>query len=197
MSSQLASQFDPLGMASRFLLGGKLLLEQVAISGVDWNDVLSLKVQDDWKNWLGNFNPLCEITTPRNCLADNLRGILNENDFQLHGFCDASNSAFCCVVYLKCVDYDKTVVKFLMGKSRVVLTSQSGWVISRKELEAARMSSELMLQAEKALERFKCNKFFWTDSRVVLGWITNPDLNLSRFVKRRVDKILRVAPSNV
>ena len=197
MSSQLASQFDLLGMASPFQLGEKLLLQQVAISGVDWDDVLPLKVQDDWKKWLGNFNLLREITIPRNCFADNLRHILKESDFQLHAFCDASNSAFCCVVYLKCVGYNKTVVKFLMGKSRVVLTSQSGLVISRKELEAARMSSELMLQAEKALERFNCNKFFWTDSRVVLGWITNPDLNLSRFVKRRVDKILRVAPNDV
>ena len=160
LSSQLASQFDPLGMASPFLLGGKLLLQQVAISGVDWDDILPLKVQDDRKKWLGNFNLLREITIPHNCLADNLRGILNENDFQLYAFCNASNSAFCCVVYLKCVGYNKTVVKFLMGKSRVVLTSQSGWVISRKELEAARMSSELMLQAEKALDRFNCNKFF-------------------------------------
>ena len=186
MSSQLASQFDPLGMASPFLLGGKLLLQQVAVSGVDWDDVLPLKVQDDWKKWLGNFNLLREITIPHNCLADNLRVFLKENNFQLYAFCDASN----CVVYLKCVDYNKTVVKFLMGKSRVVLTSQSGWVISRRELEAARMSSKLMLQAEKALKRFNCNKLFYTDSRVVLGWITDPDLNLSRFVKRRVDKIL-------
>ena len=31
----------------------------------------------------------------------------------------------------------------------------------------------------------------------MLGWITNPDLNLSRFAKRRVDKILRVAPNDV
>ena len=121
---------------------------------------------------------------------------MKENDFQLHAFCDASNSAFCCVVYLRFVGYNKTVVKFLMGKSSGVLISQSGWVISRKELEAARMCSELMLQAEKALERFNCNNFFWTDSRLVLGWITNPDLNLSRFVKRRVDKILRVAPND-
>ena len=140
MSSQLAIQFNLLGMASPFLLGGKLLLQQIAISGVDWDDILPLKVQDDWKKWLGNFNLLCEITIPGNCLADNLRGILNENDFQLHTFCDASNSAFCCVVYLKSVGYNKTVVKFLMGKSRVVLTNQSGWVISRKKLEAARVN---------------------------------------------------------
>ena len=142
MSSQLANQFDPLGMASPFLLGGKLLLQQVAISGVDWDDILPLKVQDDWKKWLGNFNLLREITIPCNCLADNLKGNLNENDFQLHAFCDASNSAFCCVVYLKRVGYNKAVLKFLMGKCRVVITNQSGWVICRKELEAAKMSSE-------------------------------------------------------
>ena len=44
--------------------------------------------------------------------------------------------------------------------------------------------------------RLNCNQHFWTDSKVVVGWITNSDLNLSRFVKRRIDKILRVAPSS-
>ena len=146
---------------------------------------------------MGNFNLLHEITIPRNCLADNLKGNLNENDFQLHAFCDASNSAFCYIVYLKCVGCNKAVVKFLMSKCRVVLTSQSGWVISCKKLEAARMCSELMLQAEKALEHFKCNKFFRMESRVVLRWITNPDLNLSHFVKHHVDKILQVASNDV
>ena len=128
---------------------------------------------------------------------DNLNANWTENDFQLHAFCNASNSAFSCVVYLKCVSYNTTVVKFMLVKSKVVLTSQSGWFISSKELEAAKMCSELMFQAEKALERFKSNKLFWTNSRVVLGWITNPDLNLSRFVKHRVNKILRVAPCDV
>ena len=84
----------------------------------------------------------------------------------------------------------------MQGKSKVVLTGHSGRVISRKELEAARMCNELMLQAEKALEHFKYNKFFWTDSKLMLKWITNPDLNLPRFVMRRVNKILRVAPGN-
>ena len=78
----------------------------------------------------------------------------------IQAFCDASNSAFCCVVYLKCVGYNRTVVKFMLGKSRVGLIGQSGWVISRKDLEAAKMYTELMLQAEKDLERFNCNKIF-------------------------------------
>ena len=53
-----------------------------------------------------------------------------------------------------------------------------------------------MLQAKESLQHFNCSLHFWTDSRVVLGWITNADLHLARFVKRRVDKIVRVAPAS-
>ena len=54
-----------------------------------------------------------------------------------------------------------------------------------------------MLQAKDFLQDLNCSLHCWTDSQVVLGWLTNPDLNLSRFVKRRVEKILQVAPGNV
>ena len=50
-----------------------------------------------------------------------------------------------------------------------------------------------MLQAKESLCHLNCSLHFWTDSRVVLGWITNAHLHLTRFVKRRVDKIVRVA----
>ena len=116
---------------------------------------------------------------------------------QLHGFCDASNLAYSCVVYLRRLVDGKPEVSFILGKSRLVLTHQSNWVISRKELEAAKFCSELMPQASGALAHLNITLHFWTDSQVVLKWITNPDLHLARFVKRRVDIILRVVPSNV
>ena len=47
-----------------------------------------------------------------------------------------------------------------------------------------------------ALSHLYCSIHTWTDSQVVLNWITNPNLHLSRFIKRRVDKILGIAPSN-
>ena len=37
MTKQLACQFDPMGIVSSFLLVSKLLLQQVATSGVDWD----------------------------------------------------------------------------------------------------------------------------------------------------------------
>ena len=43
---------------------------------------------------------------------------------------------------------------------------------------------------------YYCSVYMWTDSQIVLKWITNPDLHLVRFVKRRVDKILGAALAN-
>ena len=39
-------------MASPHLLKGKLILQKVARSGVDWDEVLSVDIQDSWKKWL-------------------------------------------------------------------------------------------------------------------------------------------------
>ena len=93
--------------------------------------------------------------------------------FQLHKFCDASNSAFCCVVYLRCIFDDRVEVKFIFGKSRLVLTHQNNWVISRKEIQSAKMCAEVMLLAQNSFSHIDSSIHFWTDSKVVLGWITN------------------------
>ena len=93
---------------------------------------------------------------------------------------------------------EQSCVAFIQGKSRVVLANQSGWVISRKELEAAVICSELMQSVSESLRHLNCSLHFWTDSQVVQRWIVNPDLHLlPRFVKRRVDKIHLVASAGV
>ena len=70
-------------------------------------------------------------------------------------------------------------------------------MISRKELEAAVMCSELMKSVSESLQHLGCSLHFWTDSQVVLRWIINPDLNLPRFVKRRMDKIHSVVSAEI
>ena len=195
MTTQLASQFDPLGIVSPLLLGRKLVLQKVAASGTDWAEVLPDGIKMQWRKWLEVSNILEEHAISRNALMN------IETDskvtYQLHGFCDASDSASSCVDYLRGMHADKVEVNFVIGKCKLVLTHQKGWVISRKELEAAKLLSELVLQASKALSDLNCAIYCWTDSQVVLKWITNPDLSLARFVKRRVDRIQLVAPPGV
>ena len=168
MASQLASQFDPLGIVAPLLLWEKLILQKVAASGVDWDDAVLDEVKKDWKKWLETSNILNEFCIPRNFLLEHTE-LRNDEEYLLHGFCDASDSAFSCAIYLRGVSAGKAQASFVIGKSKLVLTHQKGWVISRKELEAAKMLSELMLQTSKALHDLNCKIFYWTDSQVVLN----------------------------
>ena len=65
MSSQLANQFDPLGMASPFILEARLILQKVSTSGADWNDALPEDIRYMWKKWLFSLNKLNDFSIPR------------------------------------------------------------------------------------------------------------------------------------
>ena len=56
MPSQLAIQFDSLGMASPYLLWDKLILQKVATSAVEWDETLSVDIQDSWKKCLATLS---------------------------------------------------------------------------------------------------------------------------------------------
>ena len=56
----------------------------------------------------------------------------------------------------------------MVGNLKLVLTHQKGWIISRKEFEAAKLLGDLILQNFKALSKLKCSVHCWTDSQVVL-----------------------------
>ena len=94
--------------------------------------------------------------------------------YQLHGFCDGSNQALSCLVYLRRIINGRLCVVFAQGKAKVVLVNQTTWVISRKELEAAEMCTKLMQDVSKLLQHLGCSLHFWLDSKVDLRWIKKP-----------------------
>ena len=106
MSGQLASQFDLLDMASPYLLWGKLILQKVATSDVEWDETRSVDIQDSWKKWLATLSLINDFFKPQNCLPD-VEFDFAAAKFQLHGFCDASDSVFSGVIYLRCLVNDK------------------------------------------------------------------------------------------
>ena len=193
MCSKLVSLFDLLGLAAPYLLKGKLLLQEVATLGFGWDDGLPHDILRKWEAWVDTLKGLSNVSLPRCCYLIEPNANDNNVIYQLHGLCDSSNSAMSAVIYLRRFVEGKAQISFLMGKSRLFLSNQSNWVISRKELEAAKICSELMLLAIKALHHLPVTIRFWTDSQVVLKWIINSDLHLARFIKRRVDKIFLVS----
>ena len=143
MASQLARNFDPLGLASPCLLRGKLILQNVAAAKLDWNDKLPENLVSEWNAWVNSLRELSWISIERYCFAiGETLNIADKVIYQLHGLCDASDNALSCVVYLRRIANGRATWSFILGKSRVVLSHQSNWIVSRKELEDAKICSE-------------------------------------------------------
>ena len=122
MLSALAGQFDPLGMLAPCLLGGKLILQKLTIMSIDWEDKISEVLYKEWCKWVEFMRDYSEFSIPRYCFA-NEHGYIGyaTNDkivYELHGFCDASDSALSCVIYLKQIVNGHVCVSFIQGKAK-------------------------------------------------------------------------------
>ena len=116
------------------------------------------------------------------------------NDFgklksiEVHHFSDASADGYGQCSYLRLVD-DKNRVhrSFLLGKARV--TPLKPVTIPRLELTAALVSVKVIQTLQEELEYDEVDEFFWTDSKVVLGYINNDARRFHTFVANRVQQI--------
>ena len=107
---------------------------------------------------------------------------------ELHHFSDASSVGYGQCTYLRLKD-DKEVVHccLVMGKSRVAPTKVTP--IPRLELTAAVVSVKISELLAAELEYGNVEEFFWTDSKVVLGYIGNQARRFHTFVANRVQRI--------
>ena len=72
MASQLASNYDPLGVASPCLQGGKLILQRVATTKFAWDDDLSADIIENWNFWISLLKDLSCIKLECYCFANNV-----------------------------------------------------------------------------------------------------------------------------
>ena len=191
--SQLSSHYDPLGYCAPLFLKGRLILQQLAIEGKSWDEPISQHHVKSWNLWLNTLEEWKHLSLPRwyfehaSLIPTDSE---SEPEYELHAFSDASNEAYGCVVYIRRTLHQSVCISLVFGKSRVVLKHQQNWPIAKKELFAAVISVELMAKAIDALQLPKCQKFLWCDSKVVLQWLSNPELRLDKFTSRRIDRIL-------
>ncbi|GFY12677.1 integrase catalytic domain-containing protein [Trichonephila clavipes] len=113
---------------------------------------------------------------------------------RLHGFSDASQSAYGAVVYCKSITSDrKMLVHLIASKSRVAPTKQT--TIPRLELCAAVLLGKLVHRVKQALKLNVTNTFLWSDSMIVLSWIRKESYQLKTFVANRIATIQEMASS--
>ena len=179
----LSSIFDPLGIISPFLLKGKKILQDVVCDGKSWDDPLSEEQRRSWITWRSSLEKLSEVTVAR-CYSDLSKSSVKAT---LHCFSDASEIGYGQVSYLQVVDGSNVSVSQVIAKSRVSPTKPV--TIPRLELAATTVSARVYTMLREELKMKDLDVVFWTDSKIVLGYIQNESKRFKIFVGNRVQLI--------
>lgn len=181
LSSEIAKLYDPLGWLSPLILSAKNILKQLWKEGGDWDDKVDSKFIRPWMKIKNELALLNDFKIPRwiNYGAG--------DKIELHGFCDASEVGYAAAIYFKNVT--RKTVRLLIAKSRVAPIKKSNndenVTIPRLELCGALLLAELMEMVVNAMELQFEKVVYWTDAKIVLGWINgNPD-RYKKFIQSR------------
>ncbi|PIK56556.1 hypothetical protein BSL78_06524 [Apostichopus japonicus] len=190
--STVNSLYDPLGLVAPVTLHGKVLVRELTSGRVDWDAPLSPDKEEEWNQWRDSLQALQQLSVPRCYTKVSLSSTRRK---ELCIFADASEKAIGAVAYLRATDNEGNPhVGFVMGKSK--LAPRPAHTIPRLELCAAVLATEMFELINEEIEvKFDAVKFF-TDSRVVLGYINNTSKRFYVYVANRVNRIRQSTQSN-
>ena len=192
VSAYTSRLYDPLGFVAPLTIRLKVFMQQLHVSGLDWDTHLSADQMKVWESLVSALQHAAPLHVPRCYLpVDDGNATLS-----LHGFCDASKDAFAAVVYLRSQAVDVQLA-FVMAKTRVAPTDKQ--TIPRLELLAALILARLMKSVSTALDGFIriSSLCCWSDSRVALGWISGEQREWKQFVQNRVTEIRHLVPAEL
>lgn len=108
--------------------------------------------------------------------------------YELHSFSDASVTGYGVCSYLRTVTkFGEVQCTLVMGKARVAPTKVT--TIPRLELSAAVVATRAADFLKRELEIQNIQEYYWTDSKVVLGYINNDARRFHVFVANRIQRI--------
>ncbi|XP_057705305.1 uncharacterized protein LOC130923571 [Corythoichthys intestinalis] len=183
--STINSLYDPLGFVAPVTIQGKHILRELTVENGDWDVPLPPEMEETWTVWKDSLEKLSELSIPR---AYTSISPSHAPKKELCVFSDASTKAIAAVVYLKVSDAEGDCqVGFVMGKAK--LAPRPDQTIPRLELSAAVLAVELADLISSELDLELDNITFYTDSKVVLGYIYNETRRFYVYVSNRVNRI--------
>ncbi|GFX14718.1 integrase catalytic domain-containing protein [Trichonephila clavipes] len=186
--STIARIYDPLGLLGPVVAKAKIFLQKLWMLKIDWTDLLPDTINREWRQFVESLQVVNDININR-CIV-----VEQPEVIELHGFSDASQSAYGAVVYCKSITSDgKMLVHLIASKSRVAPTKQT--TIPRLELCAAVLLAKLVHRVKQALKLNVTNTFLWSDSMIVLSWIRKESYQLKTFVANRIATIQEMTSS--
>lgn len=189
--SEIASLYDPLGWISPVIIKAKILIQDLWVLGVAWDDELPNDVKMQWTKIKSELhNMLSEIRVSR------WLNTYSYSAVELHGFCDASEKAYAAVIYMKTTEDDNVKIAIVAAKTKVAPIKKSQVTIPRLELCGAWLLAKLSKQVIEALQINNINIFMWSDSKVALAWIKGNPKRWKKFVANKVIAINALTKKN-
>lgn len=180
--SIIAQIFDPLGLIGPVVLTSKLILQNLWQSKLGWDEHVPSEILARWSDFYKNLYILSEIEIPRQVI---LRDAVH---IEMHCFCDASQVAYGCCIYLRSTDaLGNTLVSLVCSKSRVAPLKTIS--VPRLELCGALLAAQLSQRVTLSFNTKLDSTTFWCDSSVALSWILADPSRFQTFVSNRIAHI--------
>ncbi|XP_056093862.1 uncharacterized protein LOC130072671 [Rhinichthys klamathensis goyatoka] len=177
--------YDPLGLVAPVTIKGKVLVRELSADQAEWDAPLPAPKEEQWRMWTDSLCELEQLQIDRPYVPVSLCSTKHR---ELCIFSDASTMAISAVAYLKATDKNgHTHIGFLMGKAK--LAPHPPHTVPRLELCAAVLAVELADLIKEELDVDIHKVTFYTDSRIVLGYINNTSRRFYVYVANRVTRI--------
>lgn len=180
--SIVARLFDPLGLLAPTIVVAKIIIQRLWTLGITWEDDVPEPVRSTWQDY---HRTLVALESLR---FDRWIGMREGAHLQLHGFADASETAYGGVVYARCELQDGSVrLSLLTAKTKVAPLKQV--TLPRLELCAAALLSKLLKNVMVTFGLPNADYIMWSDSQVALSWMRKEPRCWKTFVANRVAAI--------
>ena len=189
-----AKLFDPVGLISPIIVPLKLVFQKLCKQNKDWDASIDESILKEWNDALNDMKNIGNITVNRPYLSSEF-DFENVDFVELHGFSDASKTAYgACVYVVYQLKSGERVSSLVSSKTRIAPIS--GETIPRLELLSALILARLMTSVQEALSKnVKISQIFcWSDSQITLWWLASENKVLKSFVENRVREIRSLVP---
>ncbi|XP_055837216.1 uncharacterized protein LOC129905699 [Episyrphus balteatus] len=189
--SDIARIFDPLGLLSPTIIKMKLFMQKLWLKGVSWDSIIPSELYDEWADIRADLKNIALIRIAR--WIQHEKGELIE----LHGFADASESAYAAAVYCRVKRSDGRVSTSLVCAKTRVAPVRKKLTIPKLELCGALLLTKLLSKTKESLNSHNIECFAYTDASTVLHWIQGYPRPRNVFADNRLAQITAQLPSSV
>lgn len=183
--SSIAQIFDPLGLLGPIIVTAKLLIQKLWQSNLSWDEAVPLDLHTKFQNFRQQLPIINNLKIRRHVICK--QPIIIE----LHGFCDASESAYGACIYIRSIDnLGVCHVRLLSAKSRVAPLKNIS--LPRLELCGALLLAHLAIKVKESLNIEFNDEYYWCDSTISISWIKSAPNRWKTFVANRVAEIQRL-----